>query len=73
MTTNEQILLELLVSLNSIESRCQRLNASVAVPPGVYVLIGQLRDKIAQWGIDNVVEERRREPAPSTAFRRDER
>jgi len=61
MTTNEQILLELLVSINGLERRCKTLHASTAVPVVVYELIGDLRNAIADWGTVNIVEERRHE------------
>jgi len=63
MTTNEQILLELLVSINGLERRCKTLHASTAVPPVVYELIGELRNEIADWGTVNIVEERRNDTA----------
>jgi len=63
MTPNEQILLELLVSINAIERRCKTLHARTAVPVVVYELIADLRNAIADWGTCNVIEERRHDTA----------
>jgi hypothetical protein len=59
MTTNEKALLELLVAVNALERRCKTLHASTAVPPSVYELLGKLRDELARWGTECIVEERR--------------
>lgn len=55
ITQDERNLLELLADLNKMERRCKHMQTSVAVPPSVYSLLGKLRDKVAQWGIEAIV------------------
>lgn len=54
-TQDERNLLDLLVEINRLENRCRRLDASVAVPSSVYELLGKLRDEVAKWGTECIV------------------
>lgn len=58
MTPPEKNLLDLLVGLNKLERDCQRVKADIAVPPVVYELVGKLRDALARWGTECIIEER---------------
>jgi hypothetical protein len=55
MTTQEKNLLDLLCDINRLETRCKRLDAPEAVPPSVYKLLGRLRDELAKWGCECIV------------------
>lgn len=70
MTTNEPIFIGILFEIRGFEDRCKRLRTPIAVPPIVYERSAALREAIAEWGIDCVVEERRQEATPSAAFQR---
>jgi hypothetical protein len=56
MSAPERDLLDLLVTVNKIETKCRRLNTAIAVPPIVYTKIDELRNQIARWGTENIVE-----------------
>lgn len=56
MSEDAKKLLDLLASVNQLETRCKRIQAPVAVPAAVYELFDQLRAELARWGIDAFVE-----------------
>jgi hypothetical protein len=59
MTGPERDLLDLLVDLNRLESKCRRLDTAVAVPKIVYEKLADLRNEIAFWGTENVAEHKK--------------
>jgi hypothetical protein len=61
MSVGEKQLMELLVALNTLETRCKRLRAITAVPAIVYKHIADLRNEIARWGTECIVEEKNQE------------
>lgn len=56
MTGPERDLLDLLAGVNKIEGKCRHLSTAVAVPPVVYEKLAELRNEIARWGMENIVE-----------------
>lgn len=73
MTPPEKNLLDLLVAVNALETRCKTLSAPMAVPPSVYRLLGKLRDELASWGTGCIIQERQLEPAPPQPTKRSSR
>ncbi|NIQ97065.1 MAG: hypothetical protein GWN87_24975 [Desulfuromonadales bacterium] len=61
LTGPERDLLDLLVDLNRIESKCRRLGAALAVPKIVYQKLAELRNEIAFWGTENIAEHSKKE------------
>jgi hypothetical protein len=57
MSEQERNLLELLRTINLLERRCRTLGDAVEpVPAQVYKLLSALRDELARWGCEAVVE-----------------
>lgn len=50
---------DLMVKLKELEFRCRRAKASVAAPPAVYQKFQELRNEMADWALECIVEDRR--------------
>lgn len=52
---------DLMVKLKELEFRCRRAQASIAAPPAVYQKFQELRNELADWAIECIVEDRQTE------------
>jgi hypothetical protein len=53
-TKAEQDLLDILRSVNALESMCKHLRAPIAIPTSAYKYLAEFRNDIARWGIENI-------------------
>lgn len=60
MTTAESNLLELLIDINGIERKCKAIDSNKTIPKTVFEMLKTIKNKVADWGIENIVVERNR-------------
>ena len=50
---------DLMVKLKELETRCRRARAPIAAPPAVYQKFQELRNEMADWALECIIEDRR--------------